>query len=89
MVEGKLVGECVSELEKLWKTVQGETSSRTILVDLSSVSFIDLCGKQLLARMYESGIRFVASGLLPKCLIEEIATKLIDAEHSACKDLHG
>jgi anti-anti-sigma regulatory factor len=78
LVEGKLVGQCVGELQKCWESALSETSPGNILVDLSSVSFIDCTGKQLLARMHASGIRFVAIGLLPRCLIEEITTQCDD-----------
>lgn len=71
LVEGKLSGKCVNELEKCWQN-ESPKVQKAILVDLSAVSFIDSCGKELLTRMYESGIRFEANGLLPKCLIEEI-----------------
>ena len=72
VVEGKLAGACVGELEKCWRETASTKSSGSILVDLSSVTFVDAAGKQLLAGMHEQGIRFVASGLLAKCLIEEI-----------------
>ena len=73
VVEGKLMGECVRELEKCWRasTPQG----KAILVDLSSVSYIDDGAKKLLADMHGNGIAFVATGLLPRCLIQEIEDK--------------
>ena len=72
MVEGKLAGACVNELEKCWRATALTQSPRSLIVDLSSVSFVDANGKQLLACMHEQGIRLVATGLLAKCLIEEI-----------------
>ena len=71
IVEGKLAGACVGELEKCWRAT-ASAKSGSILVDLSSVTFVDAFGKQLLAYMHEQGIRLVASGLFPTCLIEEI-----------------
>ena len=75
VVEGKLAGSCVTELEKCWRSTVGTESTTSIVVDLTSVSFIDSPGKRLLTRMHEQGIRFVAAGLLPKCLIEEIESE--------------
>jgi len=72
IVEGKLAGACVGELEKCWRETASTTSPVSILVDLSSVTFVDAAGKQLLAGMHEQGIRFTAAGLLGKSLIEEI-----------------
>ena len=72
VVEGTLTGACVSELEKSWQTTTSDQSSPQIVVDLSSVSFVDASGKRLLTRMRESGVRLVAKGIMPRCLIEEI-----------------
>ena len=72
VVEGKLAGACVGELERCWHATESKESPASILVDLSGVTFVDAAGKQLLTEMHAQGIRFAASGLLPKCLIEEI-----------------
>jgi anti-anti-sigma regulatory factor len=72
IVEGRLAGACIGELERCWRATTATESTESILVDLSSVTFIDASGKQLLTRMHEQGIRLVASGLLAKSLIEEI-----------------
>jgi ABC-type transporter Mla MlaB component len=72
IVEGKLAGACVGELEKCWRETASTKSPELILVDLSSVTFVDASGKQLLAGMHKRGTRFTAAGLLAKCLIEEI-----------------
>jgi len=72
VVEGKLAGACVAELEKCWRATASGKSPETILVDLSSVTWVDAAGKRLLAFMHEQGIGLVASGLLAKCFIEEI-----------------
>jgi len=72
IVEGKLAGACVGELEKCWRETASVKSPVSILVDLSSVTFVDAAGKQLLAGMHKQGTRFTAAGLLVKCLIEEI-----------------
>jgi anti-anti-sigma regulatory factor len=72
IVEGRLAGTCIGELERCWRATTFTESPECILVDLSSVTFIDASGKQLLKHMHEQGIRLVASGLLGKSLIEEI-----------------
>ena len=72
VVEGRLVGAYVSELERSWRATVTKESAESILVDLSSVTFVDPAGKQLLKQMYEQGTRFTAAGLLAKSLIEEI-----------------
>ena len=72
LVEGKLAGACVGELEKCWRETIFTKSAESILVDLSGVTFVDAAGKQLLGDMRRRGARFAATGLLAKCLIEEI-----------------
>jgi hypothetical protein len=72
IVEGKLAGACIGELEKCWRETASTKSPELIVVDLGSVTFVDAAGKQLLAGMHEQGTRFTAAGLLAKCLIEEI-----------------
>jgi hypothetical protein len=68
VLEGKLAGASVCELEKCWlKSSQGE-----IEVDLTNVGFVDECGKQLLSRMHSKGIHLVSTRLMTKSLIAEI-----------------
>jgi len=78
VVEGKLAGACVCELERCWQATKSDESQGAILVDLSSVTFIDASGKELLSRMHEKGIRFVATSLMPRCFIEEIESSKSD-----------
>jgi len=72
IVEGKLAGASIGELEKCWRETASTKSPESILVDLSGVAFVDAAGKQLLAAMHDRGTRFAVTGLLAKCLIEEI-----------------
>lgn len=72
LVEGRLAGPCVCELEKCWqRAVAGESPLPTV-VDLTDVSFIDSTGKQLLTQMHEHGIKLVANGLMSKFVVDEI-----------------
>jgi hypothetical protein len=71
LVEGKLAGPCVNELEKCWRTISPK-SAAPIFIDLSSVTFIDATGKRLLAVMHAHGTRLTASGLFANCVIKEI-----------------
>ena len=71
LVEGRLAGASVIELERCWCTMSRK-SAAPIFVDLSSVTFIDATGKRLLAMMHAHGTRLTASGLLANCVIKEI-----------------
>ena len=76
VIEGKLAGACVGELEKCWLGAVAGESPLPSLVDLTDVSFIDANGKQLLAKMHEHGIRLVANGLMSKFFLDEIARQV-------------
>ena len=69
LLEGKLAGDSVTELEKCWRIAATNTC---VSVDLTAVDFIDTRGKQLLAKMFKEGARLLSKGLMARCIIEEI-----------------
>jgi anti-anti-sigma regulatory factor len=75
VVEGKLSGACVAELEKCWQSARAADLELSLLVDLTGVSFIDDSGRQLLAQMHQSGTRFLAAGIMTRCIVEEIESE--------------
>lgn len=70
VLEGKLAGACVDELDKCWQEKPDKWS--TVLIDLTSVSFIDDRGKQLLKKMHDNGAKLISCSLMSKCAIAEI-----------------
>lgn len=76
IVEGKLAGPWVEELEKCWQeNMHAETGPPllSLLVDISAVTFIDREGNALLTEMYRQGVRLTAVGLMSQAIVEEIA----------------
>ena len=71
-LEGKLAGPWVKELDLCWRSAAGTQQIYPVRVDLSSVTFIDEDGKDLLDRMYREGAKLVATGCLNKCIVEGI-----------------
>ena len=71
-LEGKLGGPWVKELEICWHSAARKQQLYPVRVDLSSVTFIDEEGKDLLKRMYWEGAELMASGCLNKCIVEGI-----------------
>lgn len=61
-LEGKLIGPWVEEVEQCWRKALVNLGPRTILVDLSAVSFVDAAGQSLLAKMELAGFRLAGSG---------------------------
>jgi len=72
VLEGKLVGPWVTELEKCWLSALVSNTSRTMLVDLTDVSFIDAEGRALLARMRQRKVRLLSTGVLINAIVAEI-----------------
>jgi anti-anti-sigma regulatory factor len=71
-LEGKLAGPWVKELEQSWRTSGSTQQTCPVRVDLSSVTFIDQEGKDLLRKMYREGAKLVTTGCLNKCIVEGI-----------------
>jgi Anti-anti-sigma regulatory factor (antagonist of anti-sigma factor) len=72
VIEGKLVGPWVEELEKCWKSALAADPSRTMLVNLAAVTFIDSAGRALLSRMRRQGARLLSTGVLINAIVAEI-----------------
>ena len=72
VLEGKLVGPWVEELEKGWEIALAANPSRMMLVDLADVSFIDSEGRALLSRMRQKGVRLLSTGILIDAIVAEI-----------------
>jgi ABC-type transporter Mla MlaB component len=75
VVEGKLVGPWVKELEKCWESVLAAYPSMSTLVDLAGVTFIDSEGRALLTRMRRQGARLLSDGVLIDAMVAEIEAK--------------
>ena len=71
-VEGKLAGDWVDELRRVWTTVRDESPGKPAVVELSSVITVDKPGRKLLSQMYAWGTRLTGKGLMIRSLIDEI-----------------
>jgi hypothetical protein len=75
-LEGKLAGPWVKELELCWRSAASTQRFYPLRVDLSSVTFIDEAGKELLRKMYLEGAKLAATGCLNKCIVEGITQEI-------------
>jgi hypothetical protein len=73
-LEGKLSGEWVCELKRLWKE-RPPQSGFAAEVHLKAVSYIDPAGKQLLAEMRQQGAEIKGCGCMVRAFVEEIMGK--------------
>ena len=78
-LEGKLAGEWVPELDRLWRQ-RTPQSGTTIEILLKAVSYIDPAGKQLLAEMRQQGAEIKGCGCMVRAFVEEIMGKKRSAE---------
>ena len=69
-LEGKLTGLWTKELESCW--AESLIENRPVKVVLKAVSFVDLPGKTLLARMHQNGTALEGEGCMMKAIIEAI-----------------
>ena len=76
LLEGKLTGDWVTELETSWRIVSRPGAE--VCIDLSSVSFVDDNGKALLRRMVSQGAKLRTRGPLMTSLAKEIASQLTE-----------
>ncbi len=72
VLEGRLVGLWVSELEKCWQRALAAEPRGAILVNLAGVSFVDSDGIELLTRMCRQGVRLESTGIMMNSIVEQI-----------------
>ena len=75
-LEGRLVGEAVSEAEKSWAAAP---AGKPAEVDLRGLTCADLAGKELLHRMHVDGARLVAEGVAMKAFVEDVRAHRVHA----------
>ncbi|HSB08799.1 MAG TPA: hypothetical protein VLM38_04770 [Blastocatellia bacterium] len=76
-VEGSLSGSRASELERCWLDSKADADpALTVKVDLSSVTFIDDRGRELLKRMLADGAELRAAGVMTRAIVEELAAEI-------------
>jgi ABC-type transporter Mla MlaB component len=71
-LEGKLVDEWVKELDRCWIRTKSAKSNAQLIIDLSSVSFVNDEGKALLVRLVSEGAELHAHTPMMKSLIDAI-----------------
>lgn len=72
VLEGKLVGPWVKELEKCWESALATDPAKAMLVNLAAVTFIDSDGRELLARMRRQDVRLLSHGVLIDAMVAKI-----------------
>jgi hypothetical protein len=71
MLEGRLAGPWVDELERVWQDSR-KSITGSLVVDLTGVTFIEQEGKSLLSRMWRDGAELLAVGCCSRSILEDI-----------------
>ena len=71
-LEGSLAGPWLRVLEECWQDHRHWQASRSLLLDLTGVTFIDAAGRACLAAMHRQGAEFIAPDCLTKAAVAEI-----------------
>lgn len=74
MLEGRLAGPWVNELERVWRDSK-ESITGSLVVDLTGVTFIEQEGKGLLSRMWRDGAELLAVGCCSRSILEDIMSE--------------
>src|SRR5579863_8635155 len=77
MLEGKLAGPWVAELQNSWDGEQA--SGKQISLDLNEVTFVDAEGKALLTKLHEEGAKLISRGCLMRSIVARICGEPFDA----------
>ena len=73
-LEGRLAGPWIGELERCWRESEQSVPARQLIVDLTSVTFVEQEGKALLSRMYQAGADLLASGCCMRSIVDDAKT---------------
>jgi hypothetical protein len=70
ILQGRLSGPWVAQLKSDWEKSHGLNGNRICVVDVSSVTFVDLDGERVLDAMVRDGAKFIATGVYTKHVLE-------------------
>lgn len=86
-VEGTLSDGWVESLEECWIRARADSRIGPVRIDLSSVTYVDDKGRELLMRMKREGVAF-QTGILTREVIAEIIdeTEFSNREKLAARD---
>jgi len=80
MVEGTLSDGWVDSLESCWIQARAEACTPRVCINLSSVTYVDDKGRELLMRLIRDGVQ-LKTGILTKEVINEITNDVELRQH--------
>lgn len=89
IVEGNLINPWVAEFRRSWTEAGVSLEGRTLVVDLTSATMIDLDGEAAICELMQNGVKFCCSGVLTRHVLQQAAAKchtrlrnILDGTHS-------
>ena len=82
ILEGRLAGPWIEEVERAWAGVVGKGSGRRHVVDLAGVTYVEEEGKKLLLTILEQHGELRAGDVLTQAIVDEAQGKRLDAHNS-------
>ena len=76
LVEGTLSDGRVEVLEESWIQAKAKSRRRPVWIDLSSVTYVDDKGRELLKRMLRENVEVYTNGILTREVISEIREEM-------------
>jgi hypothetical protein len=82
ILEGRLAGPWVKEVERAWTAIAGKDNRRHHVVDLTGVTYVEEEGKTLLKTILEQKGELRAGDVMTQAIIEEIQGKRLGSQKS-------
>jgi len=84
-LEGKIHGEWVKELRRVWRRLREASDGVPIRVVLADVDFVDSAGRVLLAEMHRDGVDIAVRNGLAAMLRDEITGRSASLQPSTTR----
>lgn len=81
ILEGRLVGPWVHEVERAWTAVAGKGNGRRHVVDLSGVTYVEEEGKTLLRSIVEQNGELRAGDVMTRAIVEELQGRRLNTQN--------
>jgi hypothetical protein len=78
ILEGRLVGPWIGEVERAWTAVAGKGKGRRHVVDLSGVTYVEEEARALLGTILDQDGELRANDVMTKAIIEKLQSKCAD-----------
>ena len=82
---GRLSDDGARELQQAWRTASSEIGDRSLIVDLSYVTGIDVAGQNLLRGWHDRGAQLVAKSQEARVLVQSITGQSVGEISSAAR----